>query len=747
MQTPVLARRLSIKLLWVLTALAIVTIAGSAWARRPAPGTRGVVPIANGTTHSCQVRDGTVACWGSDVWGELGDSGNPGGPFDATWVIGPSGYGLLSNIVAVGAGSSFSCGLRADGLAFCWGLGVNGQLGDGLSQTSHIPRQVYGASGIVAIAAGGSHACSLHDNGTVRCWGTNSFGQLGNGSTNGSPIPVPVSGITTAVAISASAYHTCAVLANGTASCWGLGYFGELGNGANPWTATVPVQVANLTMAREIAAGVFHTCATRADGTAWCWGNNSSGELGNGTTTNTNVPVQVSGLTFADSIAAGVTSQNTCATVIDGGYTKCWGSNTYGQLGRGGSGLSWSSYPVEFSAASGAHRVATGHHTCHVRDGSTYVQGCVGRNDYNQSSLVYIYDLGSAPPSIATSWFYNDLHSCALYRDGRAWCWGAAGFLGDGSIPYSPPSSTPVQVHSVWGALHISANFGRSGAATTTGALWTWGAVGLSELEPQQQSPGSVVQSTHNWQNNGSTKFALSGDGKVWSTESGSWTEKSGLSNVIAIDSGFSHMCALRADGQVLCWGANGSGELGRGYTSTSDPTPAPVTGLGNATSIGIGFASSCAVVQGGVKCWGQNDYGQLGNGTTSGSSAPVAVRWYDQFGPELNGVVTISGGQTACAVRSGGSVVCWGRGEYGQIGDGSNSNRSNPEYVIGLGSVVAIDTSNVHVCAIAHDQSPGRAFCWGANNFGNLGDGTTTDRWVPTPVIQPGTGSGYFNW
>jgi len=197
-----------------------------------------------------------------------------------------------------------------------WGANDDGQLGTGSSTgpkvcgvataCSAVPVIAAGI-GVAMVSSGSGHACSVFTDGTVSCWGLNSSGQLGDGTTNDSPVPVAVSGIETATAVSAGSGHSCALLADGHVSCWGSNIVGELGNGTTADSpVTAPVIVSNIDTAIAISAGFAGTCALLSNGTVRCWGSNSSGQLGTGTTAPANVPVPVSGI--FDAIAAVVWS-------------------------------------------------------------------------------------------------------------------------------------------------------------------------------------------------------------------------------------------------------------------------------------------------------------------------------------------------------------------------------------------------------------------------------------------------------
>jgi alpha-tubulin suppressor-like RCC1 family protein len=242
----------------------------------------------------------------------------------------------------ISAGSNHTCGVTLDGIAYCWGDNSSGQLGNGAKTNSPTPIPVSGALSFAMVSAGGHHTCGvtgLPTNpppvaGAVYCWGDNSFGQLGNGTTINSPTPVAVSGGGMFTTVSAGSQHTCDTLVNtGLQYCWGDNTFGQLGNGTTTSTTT-PVAIVNSPPLRRVSAGTSHTCGVYAPGgnpnipEVLCWGDNSAGQFGNGTTISSNIPI---GLFSAFFISAG--TLYSCATNIGSGW--CSGNNTYGQLGNG----------------------------------------------------------------------------------------------------------------------------------------------------------------------------------------------------------------------------------------------------------------------------------------------------------------------------------------------------------------------------------------------------------------------------
>ncbi|RJQ54728.1 MAG: hypothetical protein C4526_04935 [Nitrospiraceae bacterium] len=299
-------------------------------------GISNAITVATGQQHSCAVlSDGTVECWGANVYGQLGNGGT------ATAYT-PVPVSLINNAIAVAGGKLHNCALLSDGMVACWGYNYAGQLGMDragpdkcyydLYSCSSTPVDVAGVANAIAIAAGDEHSCALLSDATVKCWGWNYYGQSGNGDGIQYHIsPVAVSGIDNAVAIDAEGHHTCALLADGTVRCWGYNAYGELGDGTRN-TAFTPVAVNGIDTATAIDSGRDFSCALLADGSVKCWGKGEYGSLGNGANNDSLVPVTVSGINDARSITAG--ALHACS-LLSGGIVKCWGYNTYGALGDG----------------------------------------------------------------------------------------------------------------------------------------------------------------------------------------------------------------------------------------------------------------------------------------------------------------------------------------------------------------------------------------------------------------------------
>ena len=365
-------------------------------------------------------------------------------PTQITTTAGSNDIGTLTIIdtTQIAAGNGHTCALETDHTVECWGYNGNGQLGNGTTTDSNVPVPVSNLNDATAIAAGGYHlTCALETDHTVACWGFNGDGQLGNGTTTDSNVPVSVSNLNDATAITASGNHTCALKTDHTVACWGDNGEGELGNGTNT-SSNVPVSVSNLDDATAITAGHYHTCALKTDHTVACWGNNSFGELGDGTNTSSNVPVPVSGLDDATAITA-AGGDHTCALKADH-TVACWGNNSYGQLGNGTN--TSSNVPVPVSGLDDATAIAAGDIlTCALK--ADHTVACWGNNYAGQLGNGTTTDSNVPVPvsglDDATAITANYEHTCALKADHTVACWGNnyAGQLGNGT---TTDSSVPV---------------------------------------------------------------------------------------------------------------------------------------------------------------------------------------------------------------------------------------------------------------------------------------------------------------
>ncbi|MBU2644620.1 hypothetical protein KKI24_07930 [bacterium] len=290
------------------------------------------VQVSAGLNHNCAVlSDKTISCWGEGANGKLGNgsTSNQSTPVAVSSII---------DAAQVSAGGEHSCAVLDNGFSGtvkCWGSATSGQLGNGSSTgTYSTPQLVTGISSAVQVDTGNDFSCALLSDRTVQCWGNGDNGKLGNGAILTQNTPVPVSLVSGAVQLSVGYNHACALIYDGTIKCWGKGdgTDARMGDGFSNATNSTPTTVSGISNAVQVSSGKAHTCALLSDATMKCWGYNSNGQLGDGGTTTQDSPVVVSGVSSVTSVSVG---GNTSCAVYNDGTAKCWGEGSTGELGNG----------------------------------------------------------------------------------------------------------------------------------------------------------------------------------------------------------------------------------------------------------------------------------------------------------------------------------------------------------------------------------------------------------------------------
>ena len=293
--------------------------------------TSGVSSVAASGDSTCAVTSsGGVKCWGNNSYGQLGNGTltKSASPVDV--------IGLTSGVASVSGQNAFYCAVTTGGAAYCWGFGAYGELGNNTATYSSTPVQVSGlSSGVKSISAGLSTACVTMVDGTARCWGEGRWGQLGNGALNSSSVPVVVSGLTNAASVKTNQYHTCAILTDASLKCWGDNAYGQMANGTATGTFSTPISIPGQTNIKGFTVLNMGTCSVSNAGVMQCWGDNQYSQTGNGNATGpVTSPTTVTGLSSGVSFVATSGGYSQCAQSSTLGVV-CWGLNTSGQVGDG----------------------------------------------------------------------------------------------------------------------------------------------------------------------------------------------------------------------------------------------------------------------------------------------------------------------------------------------------------------------------------------------------------------------------
>lgn len=599
---------------------------------------------------------------------------------------------LDQGVQALSHGSSgdVRCALLVSGRVECW---------DKTFGSPSTTVELSGFAGKVTALAAGGPVCALLDDGKVQCIGSNEYGQLGNGNTE--PVNAPATALNLsegAIAIANSNFHTCAITTQQKVKCWGHNSYGQLGDGTTVFSRTTPALVVGLTNnIAQIAVSVFYSCALTLDGGVKCWGNNAVGQLGNGTVEDRNIPGDVVGLeSNVKSVAVGY--DHTCA-LLKNGSVQCWGANYHGQLGDGTNVLTrivpvtvtnLAGIVVELSAGNGF--------TC-ARLQSQQVQ-CWGDGVNNSKMTQQFYSVPTPLATITQS--VQSLFAASTYQTGfHQTCWLSDSnqiFCQEIRLKSLLADSEPIQQFAK-GLQHIC-------VLTAQGAVRCKGGNSYGQL----------------------------GNG-----ETNAISETTELETVIGLNSNVTQLvadnfsnCVIQS-GDAKCWGLTGQ----FGFTFNPITLPTTILGLPNPLSqITLGLAHLCTLADDhSVYCWGANDY-ELFSGVAGYYST---YRKFLDITPKIikgteNLLVSIDTGSAhTCGVTIQGGVKCWGRNDLGQLGVSGIISSASAIDVVGLSNVQKVVAGAKHTCALLKS---GGVKCWGANFGGQLGDGTTDQRNIPTDVL-----------
>ena len=768
--------------------------------------------VSSGQFHSLALgSDGNAYAWGRNDCGQLGTGGMEGASARRTtpvMVKVPDGV----KFTHVSNGGWYSMALDRDGRIWTWGNNEAGRLGRGSVGVGNC----YPTPGLastppnvqfIAISAGNIHSMALDRDGNVWTWGQNKDGQLGRPPYDGSmnditPTKVAMPEGTTFTAISAGDRDSMALAADGTAWTWGRyektntlsDYYGILGrDSSDAYPADKPGPVATDLKFTAISAGAYVSMGIATDGNIYTWGGNKHNELGrSGERTR---PGRVPGLTGAIDINA---SWDFSTAITDTG-AWAWGSNQYGQLGTTSTNGSDSGVatPTRIPKPDGATSGLTyfsltiGSNHWHMliigSDGNVY---SFGRNDWGQlgiNSVNTSNGAAAANPRPAGVWFPWPLTVSSVTFDGKpsmivpvrnpdgSWkvrppahapgpvdvkvSWSRRNLdSGTAALTYTyltvshrvrfdPANGDPVTSHNVddWGqAVRPAADPGRAGYRFDG---WFQGNVAFDFTQPVT----SDTTITARWSRPGPwTRSPASGRTSGGTSLTLTPPDYATNTRLAGISADGTHSLAVSSDGRLYAWGDNDHGQLGNpDRARRSAPTSVPTPDDTRFTQATAGDKYSAALdTQGRIWTWGDNDHGQLGHGTTSGDDP--TPRQADTGDTRFTQISAGDGHMTALDTQ--GRAWTWGDNTQGQLGDGNTGGstgtptmRAMPPATPSWLVYTQIQAGGRHTLAIANN---GRMYAWGDNNHGQLGDGNTGgSAGTPTQVQAPTGTSPAFTW
>jgi alpha-tubulin suppressor-like RCC1 family protein len=676
----------------------------------------GVRRVSTGDSHACRVTSaGKLHCWGKNNMGQVGD-----GTKTYRSVMTPVKGSPQDLWQSVMTSRNTSCALRSDNSLWCWGWTLAVLPG---SQTATEPQKVGPFTDWEQVDASQSHACGIRKGGVLVCWGGNASGQLGQASplmaTPDSPITV-MPGATWSY-VSTGSDYTCAVKADGTLWCWGNNFHGNLGDGTTTQQKT-PKQVGTSTDWRVVAAGAnMTTCGIRLDGSLFCWGLNSRSQVGccSGTQQVT-TPQKVGGASSWRVVQGDGFS--TCGIRYDD-TVWCWGAMLEG-FGTPGAELKGSlggSLDVATSSEPTSQRRTF---ACAIKhDDTTW---CWGSNLHGQLAL------GTAgsradPARVGTqTWTRvepNTSYTCGLRASGTLWCWGEGAAVGlINAATKKLRTQTPVQVDpsSDWKALHTG--YTSLCVIRQNGTLWC--SNGLGAAPPPLQQVGSATD----WSqvsfggsfiiSSGARAGGIRQPGTLWHFDDKLQTTQIGAeADWKQVSLAKDHACGLRGTGSSL-W-----------CVKPFVPTKAnPPQQIGQETD--WTFVVSASEYMGSSGKHPAASYGIRKSGTLWTWDADSAAPTPTEIGKGKVWTAVDVGAGIICGLAADKSLWCWGTSDlrhYIQTGEFQSS--PSPVQIGTDKDWTSVRTSNAHVCAIKTDQS---LWCWGLGENGELGLG---DAWREQPV------------
>ncbi|MFP2897752.1 MopE-related protein, partial [Corallococcus sp. 4LFB] len=665
--------------------------------------------MAAGAYHSLFLRkDGSVWAWGQNVAGQLGTGSTSSTPLSQ-----PSQVNGLPSIKAVAAGVAHSLALDVDGNVWAWGQNASGQAGLGTTGgTVLVPTKVAALTGIKAIAANGNFSLALGADGRLWAWGQNASGQVGTGNTSAAvATPGVVQGLPTVRAMAAGVNHALALTTDGKVWGWGLNTSAQVGTGATSSAVRAPVQVAGLPIAKAVAAGAGHSLVVDEQfGNVWAWGQNTFGQVGTGSTSTTPVvtPRPVDGVFAVTVLVAG---HNSSLAIIGNGLAVAWGHNASGQLGNGGTTNSAS--PVGVTGISDATVLAAGaQHTLALRPGCpvwTWGNNGQGQLGTGSTSTTPVTAPGTALIS-NTFYFDGDMDGFGDEYIAEEACEPSPGYVEELDCDDYSATTHPGAAETCNGmdddcdgavddgnpSGGVDCSTGQQGVCAAGVTACTNGSV---VCQHRQAASAERCDSLDN-DCDGATdegnpgglqacetgQLGVCGAGVTYCTQGAiHCVPTQGASSEVC--DGVDNDCDSQVDEGVptQTWyrdaDGDGHGTSAQTLQKCSQPT-GYVSNAGDCNDSNAGIRPGAAEVCDGV----DNDCdGQVDEGTPCGASAAKLA----------------AGGTHTLALKQDGTVWAWGANSYGQLGDGTNTQRRTPVQVQGLTGVASVAAGDSHSLAL----------------------------------------------
>ena len=720
----------------------------------PVINLKGAISVSAGGDFSCAVDSaGGGWCWGKNTYQNLGDgSKSPSSkPLQVTGLPVP-----LTSVVAsrnIAGHGQFACGLGNNGVVYCWGYNAYGECGQSNSGANVTPPKAVNYPGkVVRLAGGLATTCFYDDEGHVGCFGYNDHGSVGapNVSETAGPtvntisvnygnifLPVIAQNMIGVRAVAQGKGFGLA--ANQQGEVWGWGHetkFAELtvAQVTNKISTPAPLAQLKLKDVIQVAAGGTDTpaatalaCVRSASGEVQCWGDNAKGQVGadsGALVVSTPATVKLPGIAIDLSVG-----ENNACVVLQNGSVWCWGDNIDGLVGNNVFGgfvkvatQVYGTGPLADGTATGGS--CTSAESC-ADDGNVCTAAicqsgkCAhepGANglaceDGNWCTTSDACTGGSCTPSKMVS--CDDKNPCTT-----DYCAPDSGICVHAPIPGGSTCAAD-KVCALDSCVADTTSVGYAQVAGMTeatcglrkdGTVWCWGSNSVGQL--------------------GTTKVALGGNAPA------AFQVELPVNNIVSIDGGGSHACAIDANGGLYCWGGNASGQIGKGLAGTTS-APAKVTLVANAKVVSAGGNHTCAInVRGKMFCWGSNGSGQLGLNKAEAQLPSQAAPLQVVIG--TSPVRDISAGDDhTCAVTQDKSVYCWGRNTSREAVPNSGTALILLPVAVNMPkkTTVQVVAGNAMSCARADD---GPVYCWGVNTSGQLGFGVKST--TVTAITSPQT-------